>query len=526
MRANIRKALSASLVTAMAVNAGCMSLDVENTTTPSEEDVFTTPSNLESVVGTSWAIFWGVAMGARTNNLYPAVHLSALGEELTVAPTAGTTDISVHELIQEPRVPYNNRDAGQWAARKTWYDLYELIANNRDALKAINGGVKIGAVNATTPNGADTPRAKVFAKMMMGLGHLYIGLLVDSGFVTDENTDPATFVYELKPYPQLIAHGISQLQEAIAEAQAAPTNFVLPTTWINEQPYTRDDLIRIMNSYIVRGLVYGARNATERAAVDWNRVLTLLPQGVTTKPLQQQSILSNTNTNSTYIQRTQLQTNARVDNHLLGPADTSGNYQRWLQAPLNERRDFQIITPDRRIHGATGPTTNGSVFGYLATQTMTTVGGTYMHSRYRGIKWGTTFFQNGLIQAMNQTEMNFIRVEALFRLNRKAEMLPIINATRVANGRLPEVTLNGPPSGRECVPKKADGTCGDLWDAFMYEKRIETFGLEPLIPFADRRGWGLLLKGSLLHFPVTGRELQTLGKPVYTYGGDLPGSAP
>ena len=33
----------------------------------------------------------------------------------------------------------SNRDAGQWAARKTWYDLYEVIANSRDALKAIEG---------------------------------------------------------------------------------------------------------------------------------------------------------------------------------------------------------------------------------------------------------------------------------------------------------------------------------------------------------------------------------------------------
>jgi hypothetical protein len=127
---------------------------------------------------------------------------------------------------------------------------------------------------------------------------------------------------------------------------------------------------------------------------------------------------------------------------------------------------------------------------------------------------------------MSPLEMDFIRAEALFRLGRKAEAAAIINKTRVANGKLPEVTVDGPPAGRACVPKKDDGTCGDLWDALMYEKRLETYGLEPIIPFADRRGWGLLMKGSLIHFPVTGRELQTLGKPVYTYGGDLPGSAP
>jgi hypothetical protein len=521
-QAYIRRALAASALGATVLAAGCLELGVENTNSPSETDVFTSPSNLESVIGSTWSIFWGVAQGARTNSTYPVTQLSALGEETTSA------DAAIHEVIQEPRIPYNNRDAGQWAARKPWYDLYEVIANSRDALKSIeNNDIKIGLVNAANPNGADTPRAKVFAKMTMALAHLYVGLMIDSGFVTDETTDPETFVYELEPYPALIAHGIAQLEAAIAEAKAAPTNFTLPATWINEQQYTRDDLVRIMTSYIVRGLVYGARTPAERAAVDWNRVLTLLDQGVTTaKPLQLQAVLSNSNTWSANVQRTQLQTNARADNRLLGPADTSGAYQRWLTTPLNDRRDFQIITPDRRIHAQSGPTAAGSVFGYLASQTMSSATGTYMHSRYRGIKWGTTYYQTGIIQSMNAVEMDFIRAEALYRLGRRADAVTIINKTRVANGRLPEVTVDGPPPGRACVPKKDDGSCGDLWDALMYEKRIETFGLEPIIPFADRRGWGLMLKGSLLHFPVTGRELQTLGKPVYTYGGDLPGSAP
>ena len=271
--------------------------------------------------------------------------------------------------------------------------------------------------------------------MMMGLAHLYVGLMIDSGFVTDATTDPNTYVYELEPYPRLLAHGISQLEAAIAEAKAAPTNFTLPGTWINDQQYTRDDLVRFMTSYIVRGMVYGARNPSERAAVDWNRVLTLLDQGVSTKPLQVQAVLSNSNTWSAAVQRTQLQTNARADNRLLGPADTSGAYQRWLTAPLGERRDFQVITPDRRVHGAAGPTAAGTLFGYLATQTMSSATGTYMHSRYRGVRWGTTYWQTGLIQTMSQLEMDFIRAEAYFRLGRKSDAVAIVNRTRVANGR-------------------------------------------------------------------------------------------
>lgn len=76
------------------------------------------------------------------------------------------------------------------------------------------------------------------------------------------------------------------------------------------------------------------------------------------------------------------------------------------------------------------------------------------------------------------------------------------------------------------MPRREDRSCGNLFDAFMYEKRIELFGLEAIIPFADFRGWGRLPEGAIVHFPVHGRELETLRLPYYSFGGDLPGSAP
>jgi hypothetical protein len=121
--------------------------------------------------------------------------------------------------------------------------------------------------------------------------------------------------------------------------------------------------------------------------------------------------------------------------------------------------------------------------------------------------------------------MNFIRAEALIRLGRPADALQYINPSRVAAG-LPAVTVDGPPKTASCVPRRNDGACGDLWDALIYEKRIMTFATEATIPFADARGWGKLMRGSMMHLPVPGRELQTLGLPGYSYGGSLPGSVP
>ena len=76
------------------------------------------------------------------------------------------------------------------------------------------------------------------------------------------------------------------------------------------------------------------------------------------------------------------------------------------------------------------------------------------------------------------------------------------------------------------MPRKDNGDCGDLLDAMLYEKRIELQAVESILHWADWRAFGKLAKGSLVQFPVHGRELQTLGLPIYSFGGDLPGSAP
>jgi hypothetical protein len=122
--------------------------------------------------------------------------------------------------------------------------------------------------------------------------------------------------------------------------------------------------------------------------------------------------------------------------------------------------------------------------------------------------------------------MKFIRAEALWRVGRAAEAAALINLTRVAANLRP-VDVNGPPAGRDCVPKRNDGTCGNLFDAIQYEKRIELYPYNGEVTWFDARGWGKLVSGTPYQLPVSGRELLTLGLPYYTFGGvGLPGGAP
>ena len=65
--------------------AGCQELVVPNENSPSIDQVFNNAEDLESAIGTSFRIVWGVSQGARTNSTYPVLGLAAVGEELTSA---------------------------------------------------------------------------------------------------------------------------------------------------------------------------------------------------------------------------------------------------------------------------------------------------------------------------------------------------------------------------------------------------------------------------------------------------------
>ncbi|HEY0929880.1 MAG TPA: hypothetical protein VGE27_08155 [Gemmatimonas sp.] len=511
------------LAVALPISAiiSCQSLEVTNPNTPGVEVVYGSGENVEAALVGAWRAFWGVAQGARSASVYPVKQLSNFGNELASA------DVDVLISGPEPRVAIDNRDQGGSLQVKPWYDLNEAIGVARAAHQAIAiDGVQVGAVTSDAPQGVDSPRARIFAKFTLGIANVHLGLLYDQAYTADETTDITQFQYELRPYGEVSANGIRILREAIAEAAAAPP-FTLPATWINGQSLSRDALIRIMHSYIVRARVYTPRTPTERAQLPWGAILAQLDSGITANFAQQADLLI-PQTASAYYQMSFQATAARVNNRMVGPADTSGAYQRWLANPLGTRNQFTVVTPDRRIHGNT-PTSAGRYYTYLATQTMSALRGTYMHSRYRNTRYlvapSNNFHATGLIVTMSVDEMKFIRAEALYRLGRFSEAAALINTSRLASN-LAAVTASGPPSGAACVPRRDDGTCGDLFDAIQYEKRIELYPTEAIIAYADARGWGKLLPGTPLHLPVPGRELETMGFAYYTFGGGGVGSAP
>lgn len=514
--------------------AACMDLQVNNPNTLNFENVFNNNANAEAALIGGWRRYWASVHGNNGSNQAnncPTLPFSLWGNELTSTSTA-------LEFAVEPRQAINNVDNLNCATRGPWYDIYQAAAAGREVYQGIEANnLKFGTVNATTPDGADTPRIKIFSKFIIAISQLYIGLEFDKGFITDVTTPGAiTDGSQLKPATEVVANAIQQLRGVIADAKAAP-NFTLPTTWINGRAITRDELVRIAYGYIIRGEVYAARTPAQREAVNWALVLAQLDSGITTDFVQQAEPLPSVGaspTRSQYITTSFSNNTVRVSNRLLGPADTSGTYQAWLAAPFATRNSIVIATPDRRIHGLNAttnradPAVAGTLFANQTTVMGSSANGSYLLSRYRSTRFLNASADSGsraLVATMSVREMSFIRAEALYRLGRFAEVATILNATRVPAGLQP-VTASGPPAGANCVPRKNDGTCGDLFDALQYEKRIVLFPLEAGIAWWDQRGWGKLTVGTPLELPVSGREMVTLGLPIYTYGGTAGGGAP
>jgi hypothetical protein len=529
----------ATLVAGGALLVGaCQDLNVPNVNNPTAESTLGIPSNVETAIGTQFKTWYSGAYGddiRQGGTTYaPVGPLSGLAGETT----SGTNSYQWCEVNCLPHQQYNNRDAGQWFNRLPYQQLLAVTAVSSEILAGLDKGMKLGTVSTSYPNGQHTERGRVFAKFTQALGHIYLGILFDKALLQDEKTPRNDFSTDFRPYPEVVAFGLKQLDDAIALAKKAPAD-TTPDTWvnlvripINTPSSAQDDLVRIMNSFAARALVYSTRTPEERAKVDWNRVISYVDQGIK-QDFKQQSDQNIRGTRDYYLAWAAFTGTARVHNKLLGPADTTGAYQAWLAKPIEQRAEITIATPDRRVHGAGGPTTVGSYFQYLPTQTMSTTNGSYLLSRYKWIRSGTagTAYYLALNPIMTVTEMNLLKAEALIRLGRAAEAVPLINATRVANGKLPAVDVNGPPQATaaqraSCVPRKVDGTCGNLMDALMYESRLENYGVEVTIAYGNARGWGLLEKGAMLHLPIPGRELQTLGLAYYTYGGDAPGSMP
>ncbi|HEX2094031.1 MAG TPA: RagB/SusD family nutrient uptake outer membrane protein [Longimicrobiaceae bacterium] len=512
---------------AVLATTGCQDLDVTNPNEPEIETVLRNGDALQAFLAGNFRNLWSTLQGSRPN--WPA---STAADQLS----AVTTSFANPELSNEPRVALPNNNSvtvTRNVHREMWLDLYRTISISNDVLRAMKNdpGLVVGV------NNADAPRARAYAKFLQGVAHGYVALYYDQGWVIDENVDlPADVsqfgtVVKLQPSDAVLAASIAQLKEAAALSQ---TRFTLPSTWVPGLAIDNVELAKLANTYIARFMVYSTRRPSERRAVAWATVLQHLNAGIAPEAENDASRHDfapvadpAASFSSPFKQNAQTEASMRADYKLLGPADTTGAYQNWIRRAPASRTPFVVFTPDRRI--AARDSANGTYFSFRRVQSFASTLGTYHQSfyflnRFNNASGSARSWEVGPQPVVTRAELDLIRAEAYLHLGDPDRAAGLINRTRVRNGGLPVVTAAGVPTARSCVPKTQLGACGSLFDALRYEKRIESAGVEGSVAYWDARGWGTLLIGTPVHFPVPWRDLELIGVPLYTFGGGGPGS--
>jgi hypothetical protein len=213
-------------------------------------------------------------------------------------------------------------------------------------------------------------------------------------------------------------------------------------------------------------------------------------------------------------------------------ADASGSYSAWLGQPRDSRRAFLVVTPDLRWpQGAT----HAAQQSEAPSTSSVPPSGRYFVNRVTGddvpiVGWGESYYDHRRYKALNvasisgaytdmsKTEVDMLAAEGYIRTGNLAAAAALIDISRVRNG-LPSIGVPASAtaafsSAANCVPSVpqapsfTSAACGNILETMKYEKRMETAYTGYFGWFSDSRGWGDLVEGTALEWPVPYQEMQ------------------
>lgn len=495
----------------LAVGA-CLDLEVQNLNAPDRERAIQSPSDVEALVSGSYQLIENTTQG-----FYPNGAMSCVAD----AHSSSWGNFGMRDNCSEPRIAWNNDPSygSRFVAQGPWNDNYGALAAIKDGLAAINNGLRI-------QEGADAPdnteRLVLFGKFVQAIAFSNLAVIFDQAFIVDESVEDIAAL-ELQPYDQIWAHALTLYDEVISSAERGA--FTIPAAWVGFQgDWDGARMAEVARAFRTRYSTQVARTPAERDALNWSAILADAQMGIseTFGHFRQDGGNWVYHAQKTYL--SWFAGWARIDYRTVGPSDASGNYQTWINAPLGQRVPFDIDTDDRRITTGVPGETDAMYMRYMGSSPFPADRGIYHYSNYMDWRWEylwEEFRYVTLWPDMTQKELDFIAAEANYRLGNMAAAMETVNKYRTMNGQLPPFTdPSGPaPGGDRCVPKMNDGSCGDLWEALKYEKRIEVFHYGMATEYMDDRGWGDMVTNSWTQLPVPGSELELLLLEIYTFGG-------
>lgn len=492
--------------------SACLDLEVANLNAPDRERAIQSPGDVEALVSGSYQLIENTTQG-----FYPNGAMSCVAD----AHSSSWGNFGMRDNCSEPRIAWNNDPSygSRWVAQAPWNDNYGALAAIKDGLAAINNGLRIQEGPDEPDN---TERLVLFGKFVQAIAFSNLAVIFDKAFIVDENVEDIAAL-ELQPYDQIWAKAQELYAEVISGAERGA--FTIPSSWVGfAGDWDGARMAEVARAFRTRYSTQIARTPAERDALNWSSILADASMGIS----ETFGHFREDGGNWVYhAQKTYLSWFtgwARIDYRTIGPSDASGNYQKWISAPLDQRLPFDIDTDDRRITSGVPGETDAMYMRYMGSSPFPADRGIYHYSNYIDYRWEYLWYEFRYVTLwpdMTQKELDFIAAEANYRLGNMAAAMETVNKYRTMNGQLPPFTdPNGPaPGGDRCVPKMNDGSCGDLWEALKYEKRIEVFHYGMATEYMDDRGWGDMVTNSWTQLPVPGSELELLLLEIYTFGG-------
>lgn len=493
--------------TALLFGAACSTdLDITNPNNPDQPRVLATP---EDVVNLAHGALntWYLA----STHYEPTVMWTVTADVLTM--NYGNFGARFNNL--EPRIAYTNstaNDDGRVASR-FWDSNYGALGSANLAIGAFNRGI------ALKDDAEGTEAARHIAMFSQAVVLTNLALTYDSAFVVDEDTVTAIQggkPPQLQPYPVVSAAARAKWDAVIAATAGKAYEYedaVLPL----QGGFDSERLNRLANTFAALLLAYTPRTTAEAAAVDWAAVAAYAAKGI------------GTGTAGAPFDFTIVADNDRWYSYLV----LYGNYPAWMRVDMRVLNMMDPTQPARYTNfvppKATGDNRINTDLRYMGSEAERAEIGTrvrdtvigdpargpymmspYQHKRYEYHAWHSASYATGPVPYILAAESDLVRAEALVRTNTDlATAAQLINNTRVTRG------------GRTAATA-ADGA-ETLLEYIRYERVIELMATNNWDIFRHRATpagkIGALQAGTVKHLPVPAKELEILGKPVYTYGG-------
>lgn len=536
MRSTLRSlgmiALAVGSMTACADN-----LEVKNLNNPDLGRVYAVPGGVEGVISTLYRSYHQNTQGS-------AEGLNSQSKVMALESYGQVANFGMALRAGIPRVFINNQRGNQVATGNNvnWSSLSRLMRTSATVAQAVDAYI---ARSATLGNTARDMRARSFAFFVNGIAMGTLALGYDSVAIATPQT-PSSAIPEFVDPATAAAEALKILDsaQAIIEAPGVTGNAeaTIPADWMGGTALPTADYVRLIRSYKAKIRAGVARTADERAAVNWAQVIADAAAGITA---DHRIALNPTTGWSSGLDASTFQTSSswhQISLMYNGMADTSGAYQAWIALPLASRVGMNLLiqTPDTRWPA--GATRSAQVANsglplpatrYIANrdpgQDQPDNSNPWGTSQYDHRRWFAIANNNGVgtYTFMARQEIAMLQAEGLIRTGSGAAAMALVNTSRTANGLLAFTDPAGTaPGGTACVPRLPNGNCGTLLEAMKYEKRMETQLTGYMQWFLDSRGWGDLVQGTALHWPVPFQEMDTRNKPFYNMpqAGTLPAS--